>query len=119
MSIEEAIRSINYGLKMETTDAPFVRQMTIVRTDALQVALAVLRTQQERERNEPLTLDELRNMDGEPVYVVVLYAKTAWWAVVRTVTSEKLTTDYGGWFDMTEYGKTWLAYRHKPKEEMA
>lgn len=39
MSIDEAIRSINYGLKMETTDAPLVRQMTIVRTDALQVAL--------------------------------------------------------------------------------
>ena len=34
------------------------------------VAISALRAQQEQERNEPLTLDELRTMDGEPVYSV-------------------------------------------------
>ena len=33
---------------------------------------ALLLTQEEAEKNEPLTLDELREMDGEPVYMVDL-----------------------------------------------
>lgn len=37
---------------------------------ALGVARIVLRAQQEAEKNEPLTLDELRGMDGEPIWVV-------------------------------------------------
>jgi len=79
MTIEEAIRKINYGLKMETTDhTPFGR-FTIVNTEALQVALAALRAQQKARTNEPLTLDELRQMDGEPVYVL----DNRRWAIVR------------------------------------
>ncbi len=37
--------------------------------DAACVAIAALRAQSEAEKNEPLTLEELREMDGEPVYV--------------------------------------------------
>ena len=37
--------------------------------DILVYALAALREQQEREENEPLTLEELREMDGEPVWL--------------------------------------------------
>ena len=33
--------------------------------EAERLALAALRAQQEQERNEPLTLDELRRMDGK------------------------------------------------------
>lgn len=33
-------------------------------------AFKALRVQEEAEKNEPLTLEELREMDGEPVYVV-------------------------------------------------
>lgn len=64
--------------------------------------------------NEPLTLDELRGMDGEPVWVDVLGDK-AWWVVIGSTERGKLTTDYGGWFDFRDYGKTWLAYRTKPE----
>ena len=47
MTREEAIRKINYGLEMETTDhTPFGR-LTVVNTEALQVALGALRAQQE------------------------------------------------------------------------
>ena len=37
--------------------------------EALSMAIAALRAQQEAEQNEPLTLAELREMDGEPVYL--------------------------------------------------
>ena len=128
MSIDEAIRSINYGLKMETTDAPLVRQMTIVRTDALQVALDALRTQQEREKNEPLTLDELRKMDGEPVWCVDGFGCERWGLVnTENVLLEVISSDSealeGAFYNMTGDGKMglhpwgWLAYRRKPKEE--
>ena len=37
--------------------------------EAHRVAISALR-QQEHDRDEPLTLDELRKMDGEPVWIV-------------------------------------------------
>lgn len=39
--------------------------------DANEMALAALREKAEREDPKPLTLEELRKMDGEPVYVIV------------------------------------------------
>ena len=48
MTITEAIRKIKYGLEMETTTD--VRpQLTVVRTEALEMALAALKAQQEKE----------------------------------------------------------------------
>ncbi len=84
--------------------------------EALNMALAALRAQVEAEANEPLTVDELRGMARKPVYIVLLTENQSWWIVIRGVTKEKLTTDYGGWFALESYGKTWLAYRRKPKE---
>lgn len=61
------------------------------------------RTQQP---NEPLTLEELREMDGEPVWVE----------------SHGASFTHGdGWyisankFHLSGYGKTWLAYRRPPE----
>ena len=64
---------------------------------------------------EPLTLDELRKMDGEPVWVqspgVPEYGR---WAIVEGVGENCLFLhdDFTG----HEYGKTWLAYRQKPED---
>ena len=66
-------------------------------------------------KNEPLTLDELRKMDGEPVWVqspgVPEYGR---WAIVEGVGENCLFLHD----DCTchDYGKTWLAYRQKPEE---
>ena len=60
-----------------------------------------------RKRNAPLTLDELREMDGEPVWCVSLGAKLSrgdgWYIGVNN------------WY-MGGYGKKWMAYRQKPEE---
>ena len=66
--------------------------------------------------NEPLTLDELRRMDGEPVWVqspgVPEYGR---WAIVEGVGENCLFLHDD--FTCHDYGKTWLAYRQKPEED--
>ena len=65
--------------------------------------------------NQPLTLDELRQMDGEPVWVqspgVPEYGR---WAIVEGVGENCLFLHDD--FTCHDYGKTWLAYRQKPEE---
>ena len=75
--------------------------------------------------NDPLTLEELREMDGEPVWIETTDIKKAnRWAFVD-VGSEVVRffetrcgvkcPVMGNLF--RTYGKTWLAYRRKPEEE--
>ena len=63
-------------------------------------------------KNEPLTLDELRQMDGEPVWVqspgVPEYGR---WAIVEGVGENCLFLHDD--FTCHDYGKTWLAYSQK------
>ena len=65
---------------------------------------------------EPLTLDELRKMDGEPVWVqspgVPEYGR---WAIVEGVGENCLFLRND--FTCHDYGKTWLAYLQKPEED--
>ena len=84
--------------------------------EAHRVAISALRQQETvTNRNEPLTMDELRKMDGEPVWVqspgVPEYGR---WAIVEGVGENCLFLHDD--FTCHEYGKTWLAYRHKPEE---
>lgn len=65
------------------------------------------RTQQP---NEPLTLEELREMDGEPVWVRRM-GKDVECMVIGSV-----EWNAGEYYDFSDYGKTWLAYAHKPEE---
>ena len=107
MTREEAIEAI----KCNWPDSRY----TILR-EALDMAVSALR-QQERfgEANKTLTLDELRKMDGEPVWVqspgVPEYGR---WAIVEGVGENCLFLHDD--FTCHDYGKTWLAYRHKPEE---
>lgn len=63
--------------------------------------------------NGPLTLEELRQMDGEPVWVECLTnPKCSCWGYH----DEDGFNSYCAYFDDDEYGKVWLAYRRKPEE---
>lgn len=69
----------------------------------------------QQQENKPLTLEELRGMRGEPVYVVK--GKCQWWDIVDFIA--------GGWLYLRIANKTdlaidgysngWLAYRRKPE----
>lgn len=69
--------------------------------------------------NKALTLDELREMDGEPVWVSVEDGAYGEWTIVAIGTNTRLLKAVGlnEAYDECNYGKTWLAYRRKPKEE--
>ena len=72
--------------------------------------------------NEPLTLDELRQMDGQPVWgKSPITGKPGEWFIVRIVEMSKswfiacvgATQGFG---DKDTYGMTWLAYRFPPED---
>ena len=112
MTREEAIEAI----KCNWPDSRY----TILR-EALDMAISALRQQETVTKcnglNEPLTLDELRRMEGQPVYIV---ENTEYWAIVNSFDQAGVyLLSYGnpddyGYFCF--YGKTWLAYRQKPEE---
>lgn len=69
--------------------------------------------------SSPLTLDELREMEGEPVWCDLSLCKpvphVSQWAIVRENESEVLLAN-GGFLPFVFYGRTWLAYRRQPEE---
>lgn len=103
-----------------------------------EIAAAALREKAEREDPKPLTLEELRQMDGEPVYLEYQLGQHTYtgWNVLKSVfltekgdclkcidgklfsivgmERVKFITEQS--FATQDYGKTWIAYRHKPKE---
>ena len=96
---------------------------------AINEAIEIVRVAQEAERNEPLTLDELMEMDGEPVWVVPGNASPRW-CLVRVLGDKNWKSfdcvdgDRNEW-DEDRYAVCgvinedieWLAYRRPPKEE--
>ena len=86
--------------------------------EALDMAISALR-QQERfgEVNKALTLDELRQMDGEPVYSVEITGREEWLfrrdGGFTDMCGEWTSDDFMSW---DNYGKLWWCYRQKPEE---
>lgn len=70
--------------------------------------------QQERENPHPLTLEELKQMDGQPVWIVKNGEGGKWFIFDVGVWSKILYA--GDKFNLDFYGETWLAYRYPPKE---
>jgi len=71
--------------------------------------------------NDPLTLEELREMDGEPVWVVPLNDFDILPAnyLVNAYAEQIVVDKFGAYLDFEDYGKTWLAYRRRPEEGTA
>ena len=117
MTIEEAIEILR---KNRLTSDP--RPCGLELCDAVDMAISALRQQEQLDKvsqcssqDKPLTLDELRKMDGEPVWVqspgVPEYGR---WAIVEGVGENCLFLHDD--FTCHDYGKTWMAYRQKPEE---
>lgn len=92
------------------------------------IILAALKEQAERENPKPLTLDEMKQMNGEPVWTVTngVDGSGRWELIAFTtlcaspfhqvITMTNLfdgQTDY----EIGTYGKTWTAYRYKLTKE--
>lgn len=65
--------------------------------------------------NEPLTLDQLRRMDGKPVWVQTPgIEKYGRWAIVAGVNIEDNALYCQGDYTCRDYGKMWIAYAYPP-----
>ena len=116
MTIQEAIRALHLpGDHLKNYDEYGIYIDDKLK-EAMQLASAALREKAERENPKPLTIEELKQMKGEPVWVqspgVPEYGR---WAIVEDAfgNSLYLVND----FTCHDIGKTWEAYRHKPKGE--
>lgn len=108
VTIEDAIKCFEHTIFPQDFSPSTLRAKAIN-----ELVLAALRTQ--LQENKPLTLEELRGMRGEPVYVVK--GKCQWWDIVDFIA--------GGWLYLRIANKTdlaidgysngWLAYRRKPE----
>lgn len=75
--------------------------------------------------NEPLTLEQLRKMDGEPVYLAYHNApELNGYQILKDIDAEpdedgemgaRFTEDV--WENTEYYGEDWIAYRRKPEPE--
>lgn len=64
--------------------------------------------------NDPLTLERLRAMDGEPVWVQCLSNEDySGWIIADLCFNGVAAKYFYAYFDY--YGEEWLAYRHKPE----
>ena len=112
MTREEAIEAI----KCNWPDSRY----TILR-EALDMAISALRQQDHfrdlTKKVEPLTLNELRKMDGEPVYSVEITGREEWLfrrdGGFADMYGEFTSDDFMVW---DNYGKLWWCYRQKPEE---
>ena len=82
--------------------------------EALNMAIAALSPP-----NEPLSIEQLREMDGEPVWVVLVDEKfsglNGWYLVHHGSAYLARIDDWE--LDDDKYGVEWLAYRRPPEGE--
>lgn len=77
-------------------------------------AIAEKLCREARDENPPLTLEELREMDGEPICIAPVDGGPYTWMLVDTK-YEVCREAHGGLAVFENLGKTWVAYRHKPE----
>lgn len=95
--------------------------------EALGMAIAALKEQGAKGveidpvKNEPLTLEELKQMNGQPIWVqflnkAVIDRADAWFILAETGKCEVLLKGVCSVYKGFEYyGKSWIAYREPPK----
>ena len=116
MTREEAIRQLD-GADIAVLNRDFFKF-----NQAIIMAISALRQQDHfrdlTKKVEPLTLDELRQMNGEPVYSVEITGREEWLfrrdGGFADMYGEFTSDDFMVW---DNYGKLWWCYRRKPEED--
>jgi len=86
---------------------------------ALGYATSILLQAQERENPQPLTLAQLKQREGEPVWIAQTGGAGLWTIteIKKAFTDVEFLSIKDEALPIDEYGKTWQAYAHKPKED--
>lgn len=67
---------------------------------------------QGKDMKKPLTVEELRRMNGEPVWIRKTGTRQSFWMLAyKDICSNRL-----GWLDYRDYGEEWVAYRYAQEE---
>lgn len=83
--------------------------------NAMHAELAALKQEKAaRENPAALTLDELQQMEGEPVWADHWHGGE--WIIVHWNYARSIASTCKACLHEHEYGKSWFAYRNKPKE---
>ena len=119
LSCESCTRCLGMGTDCtHLTYQEIEKAVLLLKGASKDMAISALR-QQEHFRDitkkvEQLTMDELRKMPCEPVYIVVGCA--SWWDIVSYAGMEYLYLKVEGSLPFRDYGENWTAYRQKPEE---
>lgn len=121
MTIDDAIFVLEDGEWWDFLDLPCDDLWHKKFHDSIGMAISALRAQQEAENNEPLTLEELSRMEGQPIWRKNLEFPDRP-AQCKVIFHYAQHTEHIGWTDdkydlFRNYGKTWLAYRRPPAEK--
>lgn len=116
MSIEEISNELNsLAYRLDSMRNYQATTEGLKTTNALRKAADMLQSNHNEKLNAPLTLDELREMDGEPVW-----CEKFEWRICYGVSDFRgclcMETGAGSCIQLNDYGKTWRAYRRKPEE---
>ena len=126
MTIQQAIRALHLpGDHLKNYDEYGIYIDDELK-EAMQMAITALREKAEREDPQPLTLEELQKIEKEPVWLhnqkprpwqeMVMLVEVGEVRLTRYCTFWSFGDECELDFNPNEYGKTWTAYRHKPKE---
>ena len=90
-----------------------------ISVEAKVLAMVALAEKIERDNQKPLSLVDITFMSGKPIYVSSF--GSSYWAIVAEVDMRRKSFTLVSEIDNDEersfslYGKTWVAYKHKPK----
>ena len=103
---------------------PIIKNLSTMKTqfkyDAIEIdgMIKALREAEEvtaaQQPNDPLTLEELREMDGEPVWITA--KGIGRYDVYQGCANRCLEQFYKAALPSSSYGTDWLAYRRRPEE---
>lgn len=129
MTIEEAIHAIKNEILCVSSQTEQechrdCEECSLALTDetvltAYDMAISALRAQQEAEKNEPLTLEDLKGMEGKPVFWKSLISPHCGeWRILNHFGEKMEYLDFSGKSPemFCNYGKWYVCYRHPPKE---
>lgn len=118
---ENELESTSYTLETNNKLRGGLFKILSTKFEFLVTAKSALQEREKRSKNEPLTLEELRQMEGKPVFLL-----TGEVSIMEHLIGEWDILNYweGDWFDFTrrkrmlsekDYGLTWLTYRRPLK----